>query len=72
MADNDRYFLHALFADEHFDKDEKSVIKSPEDEIPACAVPYTSAEPYKEKSAVFSALAEYRDIEEIITEECAE
>ena len=72
MADNNGYLLHALLADEHFDEYENTVVKPPYDEVPACAVPYARAEPYEEKSAVLSALAEYRDIEDIVAEECAE
>ena len=68
MCKWDRHFLHALFSYEHFKEYEHSIVKSPENEVPACAVPKSCAEPYKEKSAVFSSFAENREIKHIISE----
>ena len=62
------HFLHAFLADERFDEDEKSVVKSPKNEVPACAVPKTRAEPNEEKSAVLAASAKYRHIEQVVAE----
>lgn len=72
MADNDRYLFHALFADLHFDENEYAVVETPENKVPACTVPNACAEPDEEKTAVFSALSENRDIEQIVAEERAE
>ena len=66
------HFLHAFLADERFYEDEKSVVKSPENEVPACAVPKTRAEPYEEKSAVLAASAKYRHIEQVVAEKASE
>ena len=59
---------HALFAYEHFKEYEHSIVKSPENKVPACAVPKSCAEPNKEKSSVFSSFAEDREIKHIISE----
>ena len=63
---------HLLFAYLHFDKDKDAVVESPDYEVPACTVPDAGAEPYEEESAVFSALAENRDIQHIVAEEGTE
>ena len=68
MCKGYRHFLHALFAYEHFKEYEHSIVKSPENKVPACAVPKSCAEPYKEKSSVFSSFAEDREIKHIISE----
>lgn len=72
VAKYKRYLFHVLFAYLHFCKDKDSVVNSPENEVPACTVPDTCAEPYEEKTAVLSALAEYWYIEDIIAEECTQ
>lgn len=66
-----RDFFHFLFAYEHFEEYENSVVDTPDNEVPVCAVPYAGTEPYEEKSAILATFAENRHIEQIITEECA-
>ena len=72
MPDDERDFLHALFAEHLFKEDEQTEVQSPDDEIPVCAVPETCAEPDEEQSAVLAAFAEDINIEQIIAEEGAE
>jgi len=72
MSDDNGDFLHTFFAYLHFKEDKQAVVNSPDYVVPACTVPDTCTKPYKEESAVFSALAENGDIEYIIAEEGAE
>ena len=72
MADDQRDLLDALLANQLFDQNEHAEIQTPDDKIPACAVPETRAEPHEEKPSVLSSLAEYRYIEQIVAEEASE
>lgn len=64
-------FPHTLVTDFSFDKYEQAEIQSPNDIVPACAVPQSRAEPHQKQAEILSALAENRHVQEIISEKRA-
>ena len=67
-----RDLLDTLFTQQSLKADKDAEIQTPDDIVPACAMPQTRAEPNQEQSTVCLALAEDGDVQQIIPEEGAQ
>ena len=67
-----RCVFELLFANFRLNKDEQAKIETPNYVVPACTVPQTCGKPHKEKRKNGSALAEDRNVKQIIAEEASE
>ena len=66
------HLSHILVAYCALYQNEQSEVKTPDYIVPVCAVPEACAEPYEEEVKILSSLAEYRNVQQIIAEECTE